>query len=148
RQGNATFEVRDVPTGGGRRATTTVRSDSASDRTTCDAIRSVSIRLKSPVGPKSEEILARATGSSWPADRKSRQHRLRGGSSNLTIARGTPSGRGIGAPTGMPQAPLLTWVAVVASERIQAELVWKTPVESTCYRFSDDVKLTIVYALQ
>ncbi len=44
-EGDSAIQVRDVPTGGGRRPATTVRSDFGADRTACDATRGVSIRL-------------------------------------------------------------------------------------------------------
>ena len=49
-EGDSALEVRDVPTGGGRRAATTVRSDSGADQTACDSFAGVSIRLEAPVG--------------------------------------------------------------------------------------------------
>ena len=69
-EGDSALEVRDVPTGGGRRAATTVRSDSGADRTTCDSTRGVSIRLRNPLGQNTKRFLARATGNAWPSGGK------------------------------------------------------------------------------
>ena len=48
-EGDSPLEVRDLPTGGGRRAATPVCSDFGADRTACDATRAVPIWLRSPV---------------------------------------------------------------------------------------------------
>jgi hypothetical protein len=53
------LEVRDVPTGGGRRAATTVRSDFGSDRTDHDTTLRMSIRLEIPLGRDTKEYFGR-----------------------------------------------------------------------------------------
>ena len=85
-EGDSALEVRDVPTGGGRRAATTVRSDSGADRTACDSTRGVSIRLRSPVGQNTKRFLARATGNAWPSGGKPRPNQLCGGASSIRMA--------------------------------------------------------------
>ena len=61
-EGDSALKLRDVPTGGGCRPTTTVRSDFGADRTACDAARGMSIRLRSPVGQKYEAVLGGSDG--------------------------------------------------------------------------------------
>jgi len=78
-ESDSALEVRDVPTGGGRRPATTVCSDFGADRTACDAARAVPIRLRSSVGKNTKRFLARATGNAWSLAGKRRQKHLRGG---------------------------------------------------------------------
>ena len=78
-EGDSTLEVRDVPTGGGRRAATTARSDPGADRTTGDATRGVSIRLRSPVGQKYEEVFGESDGECMASGQKTTPKPICGG---------------------------------------------------------------------
>jgi hypothetical protein len=61
-EGDSSLEVRDVPTGGGRRAATTVCSDSGADRTACEHVRPVKnrrwARYEAVLGESEEECMA------------------------------------------------------------------------------------------
>ena len=79
-EGDSSLEVRDVPTGGGRRPATTVRSDSGADQTACDATRAMPIRLKNSVWQNTKWFLARAMANARLSRGKRRPNRLCGGS--------------------------------------------------------------------